>query len=232
MGRKMIVSVLAAALLLSFFQVNRHAVRFAQNGEEPDPGQTVSESADPAPDGILKAVLLGDTGFFYCSEGKAEAVDITGVPALFDADDPFMGIFDFSVVDLDRDGEDEVILYVISAAGDMGGKMILHQIGHEVYGYSADNRSLVELKTDGTYDYSDPTGLAEAGIAAVAGFSGDGYTTDKIAYATGDYEGWDSFAVGCQPAMEEEYRDMVSRQKEKQNAERYAFTDENIEAVF
>ena len=82
MGRKMIVSVLAAALLLSFFRVNRHAVRFAQNGEEPDPGQTISESADPAPDGILKAVLLGDTGFFYCSEGKGEAVDITGVPAV------------------------------------------------------------------------------------------------------------------------------------------------------
>lgn len=47
---------------------------------------------------------------------------ITDVPALFDADDPLMKIFEFSMVDLNGDGEDEVILFVAGAAGDMGEK--------------------------------------------------------------------------------------------------------------
>lgn len=78
---------------------------------------------------IIEAVLLGDAQFLYVSDGNTEAIGITDIPPLFDADDPYMKIWNFSVVDLDRDGEEEVILFVIGVAGDMGGKMILHQIG-------------------------------------------------------------------------------------------------------
>lgn len=106
--------------------------------------------------------------------------------------------------------------------------MILHQIGDEVYGYITDNRTLVDLKMDGTYGYSDPTGSAEVGIAAVADFSEAGCTTDKITYATGTYEGWDAFVADHQPVTEEEYQDAVSRQDQKQNAEWYEFSNENI----
>ena len=63
--------------------------------------------------------------------------------------------------------------FVVGVAGDMGGKggkVVFHQIGDKVYGYTTDNRTLVDLKIDGTYDYSDPTGVAEAGIATVRGF--------------------------------------------------------------
>ena len=89
--------------------------------------------------------------------------------------------------------------------------MILYQVDSEVYGCSTDNRTLVDLKKDGTYSYSDPTGMAEAGIAAFSGFSREGYTVDKKASATGTYEGWDSFAVEGQPATEKEYMDMVAK---------------------
>lgn len=110
--------------------------------------------------------------------------------------------------------------------------MILHQIGDKVYGYITDNRTLVDLKMDGTYGYSDPTGSAEAGIAAVVDFSEAGYTTDKITYATGTYEGWDTFIADHQPVTEEEYLDAVSRQNQKQNAEWYEFSNENINNMF
>lgn len=44
--------------------------------------------------------------------------------------------------------------------------MNLHQIGYEVYGYLTDNRTLVDLKMDGSHGYSDPTGVTEAGSKA------------------------------------------------------------------
>lgn len=180
----------------------------------------------------FKAVLFGDAQFFYASGGNIEAMAVTDVPSLFDADDPFMKIWELSVVDLDGDGEDEVILFVVGAAGDTGGKVILHQIGGEIYGYITDNRALVDLKPDGTYYFSDPTGSIEAGIAAITDFSETGYTVDKVSCAVGTYEGWDTFIADHQPATEEEYLETVSRQDKKQNAERYDFNNENIEALF
>lgn len=181
---------------------------------------------------MIKAVLLGDTQFLYVSDGNIETMVITDIPSLFDADDPLMKIWEFSVVDLNGDGEAEVILFVAGAAGDMGGKVILHQIGNEIYGYITDNRILVDLKADGTYVYSDPTGLTEAGIAAIINFSETDYVADKISYATGTYEGWDTFVADHQAATEEEYLDVVSRQEKKQNAEWHDFTHENINAIF
>ncbi len=176
----------------------------------------------------FKEVLLGDSPFIYCSGGNAEAMVITDAPALFDEYDPLMKIWEFSVVDLNGDGEDEVILFVVGVAGDMGGKVILHQIGDKVYGYTTDNRTLVDLKMDGSYSYSDPTGVTEVGIAAIVDFSEDEYTIDKITYATGTYKGWDSFVAEHQSVTEEDYLDAVSRQDQKQNAEWYEFSDENI----
>lgn len=200
------------------------------NGEEvaDSEGSTETPDADAGAEELFKAALLGDIRFSY----GMETVAITDIPSLFDANDPLMKIWEFCVIDLDGDGEEEVILYVASAAGDMGGKVILHQIGGELYAYITDNRTLVDLKTDGTYSYSDPTGLAETGIAEITGFSETGYTVDRISWAVGTYEGWESFNADRQPATEEKYLDVVSGQDKKQNAERFDFTMENINTIF
>ncbi len=189
-----------------------------------------AEKEGASADEIFKEVLLGNTQFRYSSGGEMRTIAITDVPTLFDAEDSFMKIWEFAVVDLNGDGEEEVILFVVGAAGDTGGKVILHQVGDTVYGYITDDRTLVDLKTDGTYNFSDPTGVTEAGIAAITDFSEIGYTVDKISYETGTYEGWNSFVVNHHPATEEEYLDAVSRQEEKQNAEWYDFNKENVNA--
>ena len=217
-----IILILVMTVLLVFICVGCGAGHSTESGETSGSGRNE----------IFKAVLLGKSPFVYCSDGNAENMVITDVPALFDVDDPLMKIFEFSVVDMNGDGEDEVVLFAAGTAGDMGGKVILHQIGDEVYGYITDNRILMDLKMDGTYGYSDPTGVAEAGIAAVVGFSEAGYTTDKITYATGTYEGWKAFVADHQPVTEEEYLDAVSRQDQKQNAEWYEFSNENINNMF
>ena len=110
-------------------------------------------------------VLLGDAEFFFVDNGNIATSNITDVPSIFDPDDSYMKIWNFSVVDLDGDGYYEVILFVEGVAGDTGGKIILHQIGNDIYGYICDNRALVDLKTDGTFSYTDPTGVIEGELA-------------------------------------------------------------------
>lgn len=194
-------------------------------------GAVGNAALNPDAESIFNAVLLGNAQFRCVSEGNIEVMDITGVPLIF-GDDPYMEIWNFSVADLDRDGEGEVILFVTGAAGDMGGTVILHRIGGEVYGYVGDRRILEELKTDGTFGFSDPTGAAEGGIGAITDFSELGYTMDKISYGTGTHEGWDTFVVDHEPATEEEYFKAAAAQNEKPCAEWYEFTEENIKAVF
>lgn len=199
---------------------------------EPSASGKPNTDTNMSADEIYKAVLLGETSFRYPTDGKMETITITDVPALFDPDDSFMKIWEFAVADLNGDGEDEVILFVVGAAGDAGGKGILHQSDDKVYGYLTDNRTLVDLKIDGTFNFSDPTGVTESGIAAITNFTKEGYTVDKISYETGTYKGWDSFVVDHHSATEEEYLDVVSKQEKKQNAEWYDFNNENINTMF
>ena len=200
------------------------------DGNETD--DSAASNADTNTESIFKAMLLGDAQFVYVNSENTKTMNITDVPSIFDPDDSYMKIWNFSVVDLDGDGYYEVILFVVGVAGDTGGKIILHQIGNDIYGYVSDNRTLVDLKTDGTFSYSDPTGVIEGGIGAITDFSEQGYTLDKISYGTGTYEGWNAFVVDHQPATEEEYFDAVAIQNKKPDAEWYDFTNENINAVF
>lgn len=85
---------------------------------------------------------------------------------------------------------------------------------------------------DGSYGYSDPTGVTEVGIVAIVDFSEAEYTVDKITYATGTHKGWDTFLADHQSVTEDEYLDAVSKQEQKQDAEWYEFSDENISTLF
>lgn len=200
------------------------------DGNETD--NNAASNSDTNTESIFRAVLLGDAQFVYANSENTKTMNITDVPSIFDPDDSYMKIWNFSVVDLDGDGYYEVILFAVGVAGDTGGKIILHQIGNDIYGYISDNRTLVDLKTDGTFSYSDPTGVIEGGIGGITDFSERGYTLDKISYGTGTYEGWNTFVVDHQSATEEEYFDATAIQNEKPDAKWYDFTDENINAVF
>lgn len=195
-------------------------------------GSLESFERDNTGDVLFSDILLGNSGFYYAVGGEVETLTVNDVPGLFDQEDPYMKVWEFSAVDLNGDGEKEVILFVTGASGDAGGKVILHRIGDRVYGYLTDARTLVELKTDGTYEFSDPTGVTETGVAVITGFSETGYSVDKITYAGGTYEGWNTFVVEHQAAAEEDYLEALEQQSGKQGATRYDFTGEMIEEVF
>lgn len=205
--------------------------RETSDGDDRKALESERETSGSAPPekNTVREVLLGNADFLPVGYDDAEPVSITELPALFAGEDPYRKIWEFSVVDLDGDGAEEVILLVAGAAGDTGGRAILHRADDGVYGYLTDNRTLVNLKADGTFEYSDPTGLAEAGAAVITGFSRTGYTTERIYYETGTHEGWDTFVADGLPVSEDDYLAAAARQAGKADVEWHDFNEEELE---
>lgn len=244
---------------LPFFYVNRDDDEFflpASEDEEPEAdvlGDAILDvdiKMDAEGKELFRQVLLGETPLLYVPDRNPEnvsvapyfvpyvsdgarAVNITDIPLIMDVYDLLMDIQNFAVADLDGDGEDEVILFVCGVAGDMSGKVILHRMGDEIYGYRSGWRTVWDLKTDGTYFYSSSITSQEDGIVSVAEFTETGYTIEKLYHATGNHvDGYTDFFVNGQPATEEEYNALEKIQDEKPDAEWYAFTEENINTIF
>lgn len=186
-----------------------------------------SSDEESTADVDYRSVLESNGEFLFVEDGQTESKTVGDIPALFDPDNLYeTKIWQYCTVDLDGDGTQEAVLSVYGVAGDMGGQVILHQDGDTLYGYKTDNRTLVELKADGSGTYSDPTGVAEVGICRVSEFSDTGYTLDKITYATGDYTGFDTFVVDHEEATEEEYDAATEEQSKKQDVAWVAYESE------
>ena len=173
------------------------------------------ESEKVPEDSIYKAILYGDTEFYCYDSGTLQTVTINDVPALFNSD-PYSRIYEYAVVDLDRDGNDEVVLNIIATAGDAGGKLILHQIDDKVYGYKTDYKRLQSLKKDGTYEFQGWS-LTWDGFAQIAGFDEYKFTEDVFTYESGSYEGADTYVVDHVTSTEGAFADAKSAQFMKTN---------------
>jgi len=180
----------------------------------------------------FRDVLLGKAQLTYVSGDTREETSIFKVPELFAPGDGSMKIWNFAVTDLDGDGVAEAVLFLCGAAGDSEGHLILHRMGGKIYGYAINHRSLTDLKTDGSFEYFDPTGMVEGGICRVAGFTEEGMLLDKFTYGSGTPELWDIFVVDGQPTTGDAYWSAMSEQSAKPGAEWFDFTEENIEGAF
>ena len=212
-----LLAVLAAAAAVSAFS----------RPSDPDSGAVDPNASGPD----FSDVLNGNADFLFISEGPTVSRTIEDVPALFDPDDEYMTIWDFASLDLDGDGAEEIVLSVSGVSGDMGGRLLLHRMNGRIYGYRTDSRTLVNLKADGTGEYSDPTGVSEMGICSVGQFTDTGYALNKISWAAGDYEGLNTFSVEGHPVSEEEFLTTLEKQGEKADAVWQEFTAENIGAL-
>lgn len=132
----------------------------------------------------FQAVLLGDEDF-VCAEtwSQNKRVNVKNFTELFldDADEEEDGSMTaaadrFAVLDLDGDGEEEVILWiVVNDALDYGFEILRYQEG-TVCGYTLGYREFMQLKSDGTFIYSG--GYADWGIAKLR-FSEDACLPDR-----------------------------------------------------
>ncbi len=180
------------------------------------------------------AVLSGTDTFQYVSDGKATATHISDVPALFDPYDSYMQMWDFTVVDLDCDGEIEVVFTVSGVSGDMGGYLVLHRMDGQVYGYPCGFRTFGDLRTDGTFECTDPTGKRELFVCQ-ASFSKTAMTLTKLTSevdSSGRGEGFDTYYVNGETVTKAEYDVAYAAWEAQPLAQWYEFTPENIAAVF
>lgn len=180
----------------------------------------------------IRDVLLGSTSFLYWAEGSEapESKAISQVPALFSPDSDYAHIYQFAVLDLDDDGGLEVVLQISDVANDMGGYLVLRQVGGTVYGYPSGWRTFWYLKTDGTFVYSYQAGN-EDGAASVR-FTGTGMELEKRICGQGKQFEFDTFLIDGQPVSQREYEAAWDAQNQKSDAEWYEFTEENIRMVF
>ena len=161
----------------------------------------------------MQDVLKGKQPFYYAADGGPDfaSVNIADIPSLLNPDDAYMAIQNYAVIDLDGDGSEEAVVFVCGAAGDTGGYLVLHSRDDHVYGYRTDYRTFENLKTDGTFIYSDDLGSKE-GVAAI-GFTQDGLVITDVLSATGQAYIMDDFAINGKKVTQEEY----NAEKEKQD---------------
>ena len=98
-----------------------------------------------------------------------------------------------------------------------GGYLVLHSSDDHVYGYRTDYRTFENLKTDGTFIYSDDLGSKE-GVATI-GFTQDGLVITDVLSATGQAYTMDNFMISGKKATQEEYNAEKENQDLKNNVE-------------
>ena len=226
MGHKHLCSLLAALALAGLAACGAPGAADASSGNV----SHSSQGQEPTVLDRYQEVLLGQESF-RCADGEAasSSLDISGVPALFDSNSEDAAISYFTVLDLDGDGKEEVVLQITDVSSQMGGYLILRCQDTDVLGYSSGWRTFWDLKTDGTFAYSQEGGT-EDGIASVR-FNETGFVMDKHIYGTGDWFIFDSFFIDGQQATKQEYDQALLKQDEKPDAQWYPFTQDNLQTV-
>ena len=178
----------------------------------------VSCSSNSTPANI-QDVLKGNQPFYYAANGCSDfaSVNIADIPSLFNSDDAYMAIQNYVMIDLDGDGSEEGVVFVCGAAGDTGGYLVLHSIDDHVYGYRTDYRTFGNLKTDGTFIYSDDLGSKE-GIATI-GFTQNGLVITDVLSATGQAYTMNNFMINGKKVTQEEYNAEKENQDLKNDVE-------------
>lgn len=199
-----------------------------QNGNiENLPGQSL-ESGENS----YKSVLLGQSNFI-CTSLENESLHISEIGrAVTDDDSVTVSATKFAMIDIDGDGEDEVVLLLqINGISDYGFE-ILHYRNGEIYGYTLPYRAFMNLKTDGTFLFSG--GAADYGIGKMT-FSETGYSVRALAYSQSGYDENNEltiqYFVNDESCSEDEFNDVISGQEQKADVEWYDLSENNVNAV-
>lgn len=133
-------------------------------------------------------------------------------------------IWDFTVLDLDGDGAQEIVLNLDRTYRQWC--VVLHEQGGEVRGYALYIRWLntYTLKEDGAFDWS--SSAFENGWGRLC-FTADGYETEKAIWHMDT-----TYYLGDQTVSQADYDAAYNRQEAVPDAVWYEFTPENLAAAF
>lgn len=142
--------------------------------------------------------------------------------------DEFYEITNFTVIDMDEDGQLELVL----AYGDMGYE-VLSFIDGIVYGYDMDLREMICLKADGTFNYS--SNFADGGFGKLR-ISKDSIEIEELAYCESNKKDNGEFEIlyfiGNDRVSEIAYEEFCCEQDNKDETIWYDYGVDNIDKVF
>ena len=190
-----------------------------------------TEQSLPSGGNLYRSILLGKSDFI-CTDLGNKSLNISEIgQVITDDESDAVNAVKFAVLDLDADGEDEIILWLQNGTYDCGFE-ILHAQSGEVYGYTLWYRAFMELKADGTFEFSG--GAADSGIGKL-NFSETGYSVDGQAYSQSSYDANNELAVQYfidhEPCSENEFYDRINAQEQKADAEWFDLSEDNVNAV-
>ena len=167
-----------------------------------------SQSAADEPENICLGVL-GNTKRMYDPNSKAE-IYLNDYAA-----EQGVSAAEYTVVDLNGDGEPEIVVG-LTIGNDAYGFLILHVDKGTAYAYELPYRALTNLKEDGTFSFS--SGAADSGVGRLE-FSDGGYSVEKLAYSeSGDDIQDVSYHIDGADATEDEFYALIDEQNKKPDA--------------
>lgn len=138
----------------------------SNNNADEENGNSMSSSVEK-----FKAILLENDNF-VCADQQNREVNLAGIKAVVtDEEDITVRVDKFTVVDLDGDGENEVVLWILYNVDSYYGFEVLHYQDETVYGNTFAYRAFYDLKVDGTFHWSG--GAANSGTGRLT-FTEDG----------------------------------------------------------
>ncbi len=130
--------------------------------------------------------------------------------------EPARTVSAYTLVDLNSDGEEELILRLAVGANEDYGFMILHKEGELLFAKELSYRSFYELKADGSFVYS--SGVANNGIGRLT-FAEGGYTLIPLARCESEDNQQVDYFIGDAAVTKEEFEAYRTAQSEKEGAE-------------
>lgn len=215
-------AALAVAAALAGCAAGGAAPESGAQGTQPASGSAAGDAA------AYRAVLQGQAEFLLAGEPGAPAQPMTveDIPRIFSPASEYARLERFAL--LDGDGAQEMVLQSIDVAGDMGGYLVLHAQEGGIYGFVSDWRSFWSLKTDGSFEYSSPTGR-EWGVCTLH-FADGAMLRDTPLYSGTADETFETtaYTVAGQAAGEQAYAAAQVAQAAKPDAVWYPFDEEGI----
>lgn len=158
---------------------NSEQAQTSADASNNQPNATSKESAEPWPlsmEESYMSILLAD-GMFISTDLQKKLNLAAIKEVVTDDDSVSVAASKFAIVDLDGDGEAEIVLWLqINGISDYGFEILQYREG-AVYGYTLPYRAFMDLKTDGTFLFSG--GSADSGVGKLE-FSENGYMVDQL----------------------------------------------------
>lgn len=140
-----------------------------------------------------QAILLGEEGFVHIvnddHRDRDKRMNLENIKEVVSDEDWVTArVSKFAIIDLDGNGEEEIVLWIRANEHLKGldwGVEVLYSQEQEVYGFSLPSRAFCNLKEDGTFEISG--GMDESGVGRLR-LTGSSHEVERISCFPGQAE--------------------------------------------